>query len=289
MPTDRDAGRSPREQRRGEYQIAALLVLASAATVGFGTVYWLGGQTQLEGALAALAMGSLGVAAVVWARRIFPAGVTVERRRPLLGSEEDRDVVAAQLTRPGGHGGRRRVLRRLLVGTVVLMGTAAMFPLRSLGPRPPDPVRGTPWVRGRRLVDGTGRLIRAGDMPPGSIATVFPEGFVGSATGVALLIRMDPARLRPAPGREGWAPEGFIAYSKLCTHAACPVGLYEADRQQLLCPCHQSVFDASDAGRRLAGPAARPLPQLPLEIASGGELVATGEFSDLVGAEWWTA
>ena len=37
----------------------------------------------------------------------------------------------------------------------------------------------------------------------------------------------------------------------------------------------------------LFGPAGRPLPQLPLEVDSGGDLRAAGGFSGPVGPSWW--
>ena len=37
----------------------------------------------------------------------------------------------------------------------------------------------------------------------------------------------------PQPGRESWSPENFVAYSRVCTHAGCPVAEY-ADVDQML-------------------------------------------------------
>ena len=77
-------------------------------------------------------------------------------------------------------------------------------------------------------------------------------------------MRVAARRSGPRPGRADWAPDGLIAYSKVCTHAGCPVGLYEAEHHQLLCPCHQSAFDVLDGAEPVFGPAGRALPQLPL-------------------------
>jgi ubiquinol-cytochrome c reductase iron-sulfur subunit len=41
-----------------------------------------------------------------------------------------------------------------------------------------------------------------------------------------VLVRVQEGEERPLPGRENWSPEGILGYSKLCTHAGCPVGLY---------------------------------------------------------------
>ena len=88
----------------------------------------------------------------------------------------------------------------------------------------------------------------------------------------------DPRRPKKAvttrPGRETWAPEGYVAYSKVCTHAGCPVGLYQQDIQRLLCPCHQSTFEVLDGARPVFGPATRSLPQLPLMVDDDGQLRA---------------
>ena len=122
----------------------------------------------------------------------------------------------------------------------------------------------------------------------GSLVTVFPEGHPNDADAVAVLVRARPGTIETGRGREDWSPEGFIAYSKVCTHAGCPVGLYLADTQTLLCPCHQSEFDVADRAKPLSGPAARPLPQLPLQITADGELVARGDFSEPTGPAWWS-
>jgi len=75
-------------------------------------------------------------------------------------------------------------------------------------------------------------------------------------------------------GRESWAPLGYVAYSKLCTHLGCPVGLYEQELQLLVCPCHQSMFNVNNGAVPQFGPAPRPLPQLPLYIDGQGFLRA---------------
>jgi ubiquinol-cytochrome c reductase iron-sulfur subunit len=116
---------------------------------------------------------------------------------------------------------------------------------------------------------------------------VFPEGSPGSADGQAVLIRVAPGLLHPKPGREDWSPGGLVAYSKICTHAGCPVGLYQADSHQLLCPCHQSTFDVLRHAIPQIGPAAAPLPQLPLAIDADGYVVARGDFSEPVGPSFW--
>ena len=78
-----------------------------------------------------------------------------------------------------------------------------------------------------------------------------------------------------------------IAYSKICTHVGCPVGLYQADTHELLCPCHQSTFDVLDGARPRFGPATRSLPQLPLAVDGDGFLTAQSDFTEPVGPGFW--
>ena len=78
----------------------------------------------------------------------------------------------------------------------------------------------------------------------GGVVTVFPEGFAGDATSQTLLIHASdqPVVTRRRGARRRHRP-GYLAYSKVCTHAGCPVGLYQHRTNQLLCPCHQSLFN----------------------------------------------
>ena len=97
------------------------------------------------------------------------------------------------------------------------------------------------------------------------------------------------------PERRDWAPEGILAFSKICTHAGCAVSLFRSPKSPsttasgpaLVCPCHYSTFDVTRGGKVTFGPAGRPLPQLPLRIEDDGRLVAAGELSDKPGPAWW--
>ena len=83
------------------------------------------------------------------------------------------------------------------------------------------------------------------DVGVNSVITAFPENHTDAADASTLLIRPD-AKVKPRPGRATWTPDGLVAYSKLCTHVGCPVGLYQAGEHLLLCPCHQSTFAVLD-------------------------------------------
>jgi cytochrome b6-f complex iron-sulfur subunit len=61
----------------------------------------------------------------------------------------------------------------------------------------------------------------------------------------------------------------FVAYSAICTHQACTVAYKDGN---LACPCHGSVFDPANGASVIAGPAQRPLPEIPVKV-EGGEVV----------------
>lgn len=273
---------------RQERLVAMALAAAILAGLGLAVVYVLGGQPQLEGALLGVALGGLGAALVLWATRLLPDEQIVEERERGPSEDDERRDLGDALERTGGEIGRRRFLVRLLAGAAGALGLAAVFPIRSLGPSPGDSLLVTAWRRGLRLVDGDGAPVRADALEVGSVLTVFPEGHVGSADSVVVLVRVDPRDLRLAPDRTAWAPEGNVGYSKLCTHAGCPVGLYRSESSELLCPCHQSTFDVLRGAVPLFGPAARPLPQLPIEVDAEGFLVAGGDFPEPVGPGFWS-
>ena len=71
---------------------------------------------------------------------------------------------------------------------------------------------------------------------------------VAKSKAALILLRMDPEDNTPGAGRENWAIDGILAYSKICTHVGCPISLNERKTHHLLCPCHQSTFDLADAG-----------------------------------------
>jgi ubiquinol-cytochrome c reductase iron-sulfur subunit len=176
-------------------------------------------------------------------------------------------------------------------GACAALGVAVLFPIRSLGPRPGKDLKRTPYAGGRRrIVREDGSPIRPDELTTDGLLTVWPERYTDAADAPTLLIRLDEEQerqFRPREGREGWTVEGVVAFSKLCTHAGCPVGLYQAEIGQLLCPCHQSTFDVIDGARPIFGPAARSLPQLPLALDDEGYLIATGDFSGPTGPGFW--
>ncbi len=271
----------------GERAVAVALLVATLAALGLAIVYVAGGQPQAEGALLMVSLGSVGVALVVWVKRLLPEGEVTDERGALGSAEADVVAVEEAIGGTDEFLQQRRRLLGLLGAAGAALGLAALFPIRSLGPSPGRALETTAWRRGDRLVDEEGRLVRFETLSVGGVLTVFPEGKEGAADSQAMLVRVAEGLLRPRPGRETWSPRGYVAYSKICTHVGCPVGLYQESTHELLCPCHQSTFDVLDGARPRFGPATRSLPQLPLSIDGEGFLRAQGDFEEPVGPGYW--
>jgi ubiquinol-cytochrome c reductase iron-sulfur subunit len=274
---------------RSERIVAGAFGLAVLAALGLGVTYWNGGQTQIEGILLATAFGSIGVGIVVWAKAFMPDDEVTEERHSVASDEEDVAAFTADFE-AGTTGLKRRRLLTTLAGTAfAALGGALLFPIRSLGPRPGRDLKETPFADAPlRLVNENGIPILADDLPVDGVLTVWPEGHTDAADAPTLLIHTRPDQeLRLQGEKVGWVVGGIIAYSKLCTHVGCPVGLYQAEEGLLLCPCHQSTFDVLDGARPIFGPAARPLPQLPIDVDDDGYLIATGDFEAPVGPGFW--
>ena len=58
-----------------------------------------------------------------------------------------------------------------------------------------------------------------------------------------------------------WGVDDHVAYSKICTHAGCPISLYEQQTHNLLCPCHQSTFKMDEDARVIATTSPKLSPQ----------------------------
>jgi ubiquinol-cytochrome c reductase iron-sulfur subunit len=276
---------SQREQKAAR-AVSACFLLSAAGAIALAVVYWNGGQAQLEGSFLAVAFGALGVGFIVWAHHLLPSEPHTEERPPLATSSDERAALVEDLER-GGVLERRRFLLGSLASALAAIGVSLAFPIRSLGPRPGNALEHTPWKAGTRVVTSDGTPVTAASVPNGGLVTVFPDGFPDSADGQAVLMRVEPALLHGPRSGADWAPDGLIAFSKVCTHAGCPVGLYEASIHQLLCPCHQSAFSVLDGAQPTSGPADRALPQLPLMIDPDGVLRARGDFSSPIGPRTW--
>ncbi|MGB8881815.1 MAG: Rieske (2Fe-2S) protein, partial [Solirubrobacteraceae bacterium] len=200
-----------------------------------------------------------------------------------------------ELIEVGGDGISRR---KMLIGAGGVAGaallTAAATPLASLGPTL-SALHQTPWARGVRLVDDEGRPYLADEIQIGGFYTALPEGKDAESFGAGLLVVRLPAEfIHLPPARRDWAPNGILAYSKICPHAGCAISLYRyptyaptSQQPAFTCPCHYSTFLPGEGGRLVFGPAGRALPQLPLTVDARGYLRAAAGFHEDIGPSWW--
>jgi ubiquinol-cytochrome c reductase iron-sulfur subunit len=273
--------------------IAVLFVLGILGVAAFGAAYWVNAKPWIIGATMGIGLFFLGIGLVAWGKYLMPRGPFVEERHTLANDEAEREAFAAAIVeRGGGVVKRRKVLAGLLGGGLGIFGIVALFPLlRSLGPLPKGTLFHTDWRKGTFAVDSSGRRITVGELTVGSIITVYPEGKQntdrGQAVDQTVLIRISNENFTTQKGRESWGPKGYIAYSKVCTHLGCPVGLYEQQLQLLVCPCHQSMFNATNGAIPQFGPAPRPLPQLPLYIDTDGYIRSQDDYNQPVGPGFW--
>jgi ubiquinol-cytochrome c reductase iron-sulfur subunit len=278
----------PRGARRAEIRIAFFWTLTLLGGVGLAIVYCVGGQAQAEGSLLFVALAGLAVGFVLWARDLLPGhDVTASRGAHHESPPEDRRAVVEALDRGLEPIARRPFLVKMLGGVLGVFGLCAAFPLASLGPRPHTSLYHTAWGKGTRVVTEDGSPVRPGDLDVNGILTVFPEGGMDQAESSVVLINVGNADFEVKPGRQSWHIGGVVAFSKICTHAGCPVGLYNVESHQLVCPCHQSTFDVLSACNPVFGPASRSLPQLPLAVNQDGYLISQSDFTEAVGPGFW--
>lgn len=159
----------------------------------------------------------------------------------------------------------------------------------------------------RATGNGTYTKMRPEDIDAGGMETVFPwresdghgttpeshhrlsEITMGVRNPV-MLIRIKPGDIGKVVKRKNQESFNFgdlFAYTKVCSHLGCPCSLYEQQSYRILCPCHQSQFDALHFAKPIFGPAARALAQLPITIDQDGYLVANGDFIQPVGPAFW--
>ncbi|MEO9170411.1 MAG: Rieske (2Fe-2S) protein [Candidatus Baltobacteraceae bacterium] len=269
------------------FVIALAFTISGLGSALFAVAYALHAGPRLEGLGLFVAFGALASGVILWALGALPQEQVVDQRDEYPSDAKTRAASLAALEAGIDELDRHGFLLKFLCGAFGALALAALFPLRSLGPGFGKGLYRTKWRKGARVVSEDGTPVRASDMAIGSIMTVFPDGHVGDASSQTLLLRLPTDTIQASPDRRTWSPQGYAAFSKVCTHAGCPVGLYLASKFQLLCPCHQSVFDVAAEARPISGPAARPLPQLPLRIAGDGYLQAQSDYTEPIGPGFW--
>ena len=285
-------------QPRAELLAIGLLLFGALCAAAFVVVYVLDRlprQTQLLGLSLGLALLSIAAALIVTARRLVVTE-ELEDDYPPEEHPDGQEAIAQTVSESGSRLTRRRLFVLGLGTAGGALAVAVLAPLASLGPGIDlDSFVRTPWRRGRRLVDENGTPYRAADIEPDTFYTAFPESADREQLASPLVVvRLPPRDLNLPRGNAGYAAEGIVAFSKICTHAGCAISLYrtplfpEAEpKPALVCPCHYSTFDPATGGTVIFGPAGRKLPMLPLTIDARGFLRAAGNFDGPVGPSWW--
>jgi ubiquinol-cytochrome c reductase iron-sulfur subunit len=290
----------PREEKFAELQVAGLFVLASLATLWVCVAYFVVPMHERLGQLMnyslggglAVALLSVGAGMVLWAKKLLPHDKAVQERHEHHSPEEEELATEDTFFKGFAATGlaTRKILRRSLLGAVAILPLPAVVLLKDLGPLPTTKLRHSGWKAGVRLVDATTKEpVKLGDLEIGGIKTVMPDGFTTPdemALAPTMLIRFAPGAIR-SKKEASWGKNDHVAYSKICTHAGCPISLYEQQTHHLLCPCHQSTFDMANDANVIFGPAARRLPQLRLDIDSEGYFIAAADYDQPVGPSFW--
>ncbi|PSK90555.1 menaquinol-cytochrome c reductase iron-sulfur subunit precursor [Murinocardiopsis flavida] len=310
-------------QRRGEKVAALWFFVAFLAGVGFFVAYfYFHPNAQDEPSIAdpataqyanmaiggtiALALFAIGAGMTVWVRQVMPHYEVAIPYDEFPSAPTEKASFGDFFMRGAHESGfiKRKLMRRTLLLAMAPLGLAPIVLLRDTGPLPGDKLHHTIWRKGMRMVvEGTDHEIREADLEnePGGMITALPKhdesdpehahglSLNEQAKSVILLIRMPEDDFNPEMERLNWTHKGIVAYSKICTHVGCPAALYERTSHRILCPCHQSTFDAANGAEIVFGPAHRPLPQLPVTVDDEGFLVAGGDFSSAPGPTFWDA
>jgi ubiquinol-cytochrome c reductase iron-sulfur subunit len=305
-PAPRELPADPQDLRQAktaERIAAACFILAMVAGFGFIAAYVGLEVGSVDSVLRSnLALGLsmsvvfLGLAAgvTIWVRHLMPVVELTEERHPMASSRQEREAFSQTFTE-GAEASqitKRPLLRRTLLAASLPLAAAPVVLLRDLGPLPGTSLRHTVWRKGTRLlVYGSNRPLRSADFSSaGGMITVVPDGYQDNqdalAAATAIIIKFRPGELQP-PTVMNWTVDNIVCYSKICTHVGCPAALYEQTTHHILCPCHQSTFDAPRGAQVLFGPAPRPLPQLPITTDAQGYLIAQSDFHEPVGPSFW--
>ena len=258
-----------------------------AGGIAFVVNFWTGGSNEALGGSLALFLLAFGVALVLWAHWLTAHKVAVEPRERVSSPLPEQKGAALEFTSGASDIQRRRLLVGMAAAGMGVVGAVVISLIRSLGFPPYRALDTDVWKRGQRLMTVDGIPVSADALAPGGMIVVFPENSVGSEKTQTVLVRVRQDLVRLPAARSSWAPGGNLAYSRICTHAGCSVGMYEANSHLLMCPCHQSTFNVLNGAQPTGGPAARALPQLPLYVDADGHLRAAGGFSDYPGPGFW--
>lgn len=277
--------------------------------------------TPVIGLTLGVAILAVGVGVLMYTRRFVPHEVAVQERHDGGSKELDKATILAQLADAGNRSTiarRPMITRSLLFGGGVLGLAITVVPLGGLLRNPhaqssnENGLLHTGWLHHgdekvylRRDTGDSSQveLVRPEDLDSGSMETVFPfresergdhEALVHAlkrADNPVMLIRLRPedaARVIKHDGQEDFNYGDYYAYTKICSHVGCPTSLFEQRTNRILCPCHQSQFDALQYAKPVFGPATRKLAQLPITVdPDTGYFISTGDFNEPIGPAYW--
>ncbi|HEX9335477.1 MAG TPA: ubiquinol-cytochrome c reductase iron-sulfur subunit [Pseudonocardiaceae bacterium] len=289
-----------------------------------GHQFWYGMYTPLLGITLGLTVLGLGFGALTYVRKFVPHELAVQERHDGQSPEVDRQTILAELADAGNRStiARRSLIKRSAIAAGSLMGLGLLvFPLGGLiknpwgrSQAPQDTLAHTGWYQDPAnrervfLRKDTGdphevALVSPVDMDAGAMQTVFPfreserndpEALQAALTRIdnpVMLLRFRPAdaaRIIKRVGQEDYNYGDYYAYTKICSHLGCPTSLYEQQTNRILCPCHQSQFNALEYCKPIFGPAARALAQLPIAVdEQTGYFYAVHDFKEPIGPGYW--
>jgi ubiquinol-cytochrome c reductase iron-sulfur subunit len=322
-----------RAEKRAERQVAGWFILAALSGLAFivafvawphewvppgtdgATLYVL--YTPIIGATLGVSILATGMGVIAYSKKLLPEDLTIQQRHDGRSGEVERRTAAARLVQTGqqsGLGRRKLIIRSMGAAGGILGAGIAVAAFGGLVKNPwkegdESALLTTEWrsdngervyLRAYNGVSEDVVLVRAGDLQPGSMETVFPfkesdrnnpeklSETVHSSDSPVMLIRLrSNVDVIKRAGQEDFNYGSLFAYSKICTHMGCPTSLYEDQTMRILCPCHQSQFQANEYARPVFGPAARPLAQLPIAVDDQGYLYARSDFIEPVGPGFW--
>jgi ubiquinol-cytochrome c reductase iron-sulfur subunit len=322
-----------RAEKRAERQVAGWFILALISGIAFliAFIWWpweyrsateegawvYALYTPIIGVTFGVSVFAMGMGVIAYSKKLLPEDLTIQQRHDGRSQEVDRRTAAARLVQTGQQSGlsRRKLIYRSMgaaggvLGLGVLVAAFGGLVKNPWKEGPDSALLVTEWKskHGERVylrknsgIPSDVVLVRAGDLEPGSMETVFPfreeeredpehlAEVLRSADSPVMLVRLRPnVAVIKREGQEDFNYGTLFAYSKICSHMGCPTSLYEDQTNRILCPCHQSQFQANEYAKPVFGPATRPLAQLPIAVDDQGYLYARSDFIEPVGPAFW--
>ena len=215
-----------------------------------------------------LSLALVGIGLVLYTKKLLPHETAVQDKHD--GSHFDRVTAGATLV--GGLHNSGLARRKLITRSLGFMGGGlGLMLIMPLGGLIKNPNKGNPLgtTSGPRACGWS-----ATTAPRSAPATRSPARWRPSSRPCpAATTQADAAddahpaapragrpSYKPRTGQAGFGYGDYVAYSKICTHAGCPVSLYEQETSRILCPCHQSQFDVTQGAKPVFGPATPAAP-----------------------------